>query len=90
MFSFFFLSFSVPSENSVEFYFSINGTVIHERLRTPKPVNQGDWHYIFIEHDRYNVRLSLDTTRKLVLLDSAVTGVVDFNSIMYIGGLPDE
>ncbi|XP_070194668.1 axotactin-like isoform X2 [Littorina saxatilis] len=80
----------IVSDNSVEFYFRLNGTVIHEVVRTPRPVNQGDWHYVFIEHDSYNVRLSLDTTRKLVLLDPELNGLLDFNGVMYIGGIPPD
>ncbi|KAL8582074.1 hypothetical protein ACOMHN_003995 [Nucella lapillus] len=84
------LSVKIVSENSVEFYFRLNGTVIRERLRVPTSINEGDWHSVLIEHDPYNIRLSLDTTRLLVSLDSVVTGGVDYDGVLYLGGLPAE
>ncbi|XP_076440390.1 axotactin-like isoform X2 [Babylonia areolata] len=84
------LSIKIVSENSVEFYFRLNGTIIRERLRVPTTVNEGDWHFVLIEHDAYNMRLSLDTTRVLVSLDSTIRGVVDYDGFLYLGGLPKD
>ncbi|XP_076463197.1 axotactin-like isoform X3 [Babylonia areolata] len=84
----------IVSEHSVEFHLRLNGTVIRETLRTPRAVNQGDWHLILVEHDPHNVRLTVDTTRKLLALgepsasEAALGGAVDFNGVLYLGGLP--
>lgn len=75
---------------NVEFDFFINETHIIEILSTSQPLNQGDWHQISIEHDAYDLRLNLDLTQKLIPLDSTVKGILDYNSELYIGGLPNE
>ena len=74
----------------MEFYFRLNGTVVRERLRTQKPLNKGDWHFVLIEHDPYNLRLTLDTARVLVWLDTSVKRAVDFSGDLYLGGMPQE
>ena len=73
---------------SVEFNFYINGNEIRETVVTLKPITDGGWHSVMIEHDAYNLRLSLDTTHRIVLFPDNIIYVLDFNGILYLGGLP--
>ncbi|KAK7508430.1 hypothetical protein BaRGS_00000669, partial [Batillaria attramentaria] len=86
-----FFTLKIVSENEAEFHFQMNETIWTERLRTPRPLNQGDWHYVSVEHDPYNVRLGLDTVLKMFPIGfSTTTGLLHFTGTMYIGGLPND
>lgn len=78
------------SGREVEFYFLINGTVVREVFRMSTSLNQGDWHQISVDHDPFDVRLGLDKVQRLIRLDTSIDGVVDYDGLLYVGGLPSQ
>ncbi|ESO93185.1 hypothetical protein LOTGIDRAFT_176746, partial [Lottia gigantea] len=80
----------IISANEVQFHFVINGKSILKTIYTPISFDTGEWHTIIVEHDKYNLRLSVDQSRSLYTLRSDIDDLIDFSDgILYIGGLPD-
>lgn len=81
----------IISAHEVEFRFRVNETIFTERLSTPRALTQGDWHYVSIEFDPYDVRLGLDTVRRMYPFRLAPkSGQLHFTGMMYIGGVPNQ
>ncbi|XP_035825667.1 contactin-associated protein-like 2 [Aplysia californica] len=79
----------IISANEVKFYIRIGDSIISRTLSALNPLDKGDWHSISIEHDPYNVRLSLDSTKIIVELEKK-TNAVEFSGVLYLGGLTDK
>ena len=72
------------SAREVKFYMKIGTQVISKTLATLNTLDQGEWHILSVDHDHYNVRLSLDSTSVLVDLDPGKD--LSFSGPLYLGG----
>lgn len=79
--------FFLIAETDVKVFMQLGESKIEKILRSPKKLDQGDWHMISIEHDRYNVRFYLDSTSAIVDVPEGVESVTNFTGILYLGGV---
>lgn len=78
-------------DDSVEFRFSIKGQTIRKTLQSPTPLNQGDWHIINIEFDKYNLRLTFDTAKLLIEFPPSMEiSNFKFDGNLYLGGISEK
>ncbi|XP_055885104.1 axotactin-like isoform X2 [Biomphalaria glabrata] len=80
----------ITSANAVKFYIQVGPHKIEETLRSARSLDQGDWHRVSVEHDAYNVRFTLDTTRTLIRLPKGLSNIANYSGNLYFGGVSKE
>ncbi|CAL1529545.1 unnamed protein product [Lymnaea stagnalis] len=81
---------SIVTDRTVKFFMQIGSYKIEQTLSSLNILDQGDWHMISIEHDGFNLRLALDTTRVIIDLPPGLTNVANYTGILYLGGVSYE
>ncbi|KAH9509744.1 hypothetical protein Btru_044417, partial [Bulinus truncatus] len=80
----------ITSEKTVKFVIKIGPHIIEETLRMARSLDEGEWHRISVEHDQYNVRFTLDTTRTMILLPKGLKNIANYTGRLYLGGTSKE
>ena len=80
----------INSAYVMKFFFYVNGHSLEAALSSVKPLDNGNWHSVVLEHDLYNIHIRLDETYKIIDLPSDVTNVTNFSGIIYFGGVPED
>ncbi|KAH9509742.1 hypothetical protein Btru_044410 [Bulinus truncatus] len=80
----------ITSEKTVKFVIKIGPHIIEETLRMARSLDEGEWHRISVEHDQYNVRFTLDTTRTMIRLPKGLKNIANYTGRLYLGGASKE
>ena len=86
-----------PPVYAITVYIHRGKYLVSRYVRAPRPLGEGTWHSLVIEWDRYNLRVSIDSTRVMFDLpagfwaggDNRQDGELAGNNL-YLGGLPDR
>ncbi|GFO19306.1 laminin alpha-2 chain [Plakobranchus ocellatus] len=87
---------TIDTAHSMKVFFQRNIHRISRQLQSLQPLNEGNWHSLVLEWDKFNLRITLDSTKLLLDLpkdfwfEDRDTSVIDGEKHLYLAGLPDR